>query len=51
MSGGLWMVNYGPQALLQAGAGLGIIAVLSFMLPGYLQKRWKAHLHEGAIRH
>jgi DHA1 family L-arabinose/isopropyl-beta-D-thiogalactopyranoside export protein-like MFS transporter len=43
MSGGLWMVHYGPQTLLQAGAVLGIVAIGSFILPGYLQKESKAN--------
>lgn len=38
MSGGVWMDRYGAQTLLLVGAGLGIIALLSFMLPRYLQK-------------
>lgn len=49
MSGGLWMDSYGPGALLQAGAGLGIIAVLSFIMPVYLQSSRKAALHKGTI--
>ncbi|WP_413721726.1 MFS transporter [Sodalis sp. RH24] len=38
MSGGIWMDHYGAQTLLLAGAGLGIIAVASFLLPPYWQK-------------
>jgi DHA1 family L-arabinose/isopropyl-beta-D-thiogalactopyranoside export protein-like MFS transporter len=50
MSGGLWMVHYGPKALLQAGAVLGIVALCSFMLPGYLRKRRKAYSQSRSVR-
>ncbi|XBS69771.1 MFS transporter [Acerihabitans sp. KWT182] len=49
MSGGLWMVHFGPQALLQAGAGLGIVALCSFMLPVFLQKRRKVYSNKSPV--
>ncbi|TKI04490.1 MFS transporter [Martelella alba] len=50
MSGGVWMDHFGAGMLLRMGSGLGVVALCSFLLPAYLQRRRKARSSRRLMR-